>query len=109
VRTRALLAAIETAIERDRATQRDRRASGALRKRYEGLTAREREVLAFVVAGLQNKAIAGELAMTERTVKFHRAHVMSKMEAKSIAELVRMAEQLGIAPRRSADPVPKGR
>jgi len=109
VRTRALLAAIETAIERDRATQRDRRASGALRERYEGLTAREREVLAFVVAGLQNKAIAGELAMTERTVKFHRAHVMSKMEAKSIAELVRMAEQLGIAPRRSADPVPKGR
>jgi FixJ family two-component response regulator len=109
VRSRDLLAAIETALERDRAAHRDRRAASALRDRYERLTAREREVLAFVIAGLHNKAIAAELAMTERTVKFHRAHVMTKMQAESIAELVRLAEQLGIAPRGVAAPVPKDR
>jgi FixJ family two-component response regulator len=109
VRSRDLLAAIETAIERDRAAARDRRERSALRERYDRLTAREREVLAFVIAGLQNKAIAAELAMTERTVKFHRAHVMSKMQAESIVELVRLAEQLRIAPRGVPAPVPKDR
>ena len=54
--------------------------------------------MALVVAGLLNKQIAGELATTERTIKFHRAHIMQKMEAESVAELVRMAAQLGIAP-----------
>jgi FixJ family two-component response regulator len=98
-RKAALLAAIRTALERDRVTRRERLEAGALRGRYEQLTPREREVMALVVAGLLNKQIAGELATAERTVKFHRAHIMEKMEAESLAELVRMAGQLGIAPR----------
>jgi FixJ family two-component response regulator len=97
-RSRDLLAAIRAAIERDRGSHQARLEAGALRERYERLTPREREVLAFVIAGLLNKQIAGELATTERTIKFHRAHIMEKMEADSVAELVRMAERLGIAP-----------
>ena len=97
-RPRDLLAAIRAAIERDRASHRARLEAGALRERYERLTPREREVMAFVVAGLLNKQIAGELATSERTIKFHRAHSMEKMHADSVAELVRMAGQLGIAP-----------
>jgi len=99
-RSRDLLAAIRAAIERDRGSHRARVEAGALRGRYERLTPREREVMALVVAGLLNKQIAGELATTERTIKFHRAHIMEKMEADSVAELVRIAGQLGI-PRRA--------
>jgi len=95
VPSRELLAAIRAAIERDRARLGARRAGAALRGRYERLTAREREVMALVVTGLPNKRIAGELGATERTVKFHRAHLMKKMQAESLAELVRMAAQLG--------------
>jgi len=98
-RSRDLLAAIRTAIERDRAVQRARRDVDTLRERYARLTAREREVMALVVAGRLNKQIAGELATTERTIKFHRAHIMEKMEADSVATLVRMAGQLALAPR----------
>jgi FixJ family two-component response regulator len=101
-----LLDAIRAAIERDRGSRRERLESGALRRRYEQLTTREREVMAFVVAGLLNKQIAGELATTERTIKFHRAHIMQKMEAESLAELVRMAGQLDVATGR-AGPVPR--
>jgi FixJ family two-component response regulator len=97
-RSRDLLAAIRAAIERDRASQRARREIDALRDRFARLTAREREVMALVVAGRLNKQIAGELATTERTIKFHRAHMMEKMEADSVAELVRMAGQLGLTP-----------
>jgi FixJ family two-component response regulator len=93
----ALLDAIRTAIDRDRAARTERLEGRQLRQRYEQLTAREREVMALVVAGLLNKQIAGELATTERTIKFHRAHIMQKMEAESLAELVRMASQLGIS------------
>ena len=68
----------------------------------------EREVMAHVVAGLANKPIAGELATTERTINFHRAHLMEKMEAASLAELVQMGGQLGSSPPESrAGPVPK--
>jgi FixJ family two-component response regulator len=91
-----LLEAIRASIERDRASRKERLEAGALRQRYEQLTPREREVMALVVAGLLNKQIAGELATSERTIKFHRAHIMQKMEAESLAELVRMAGQLGI-------------
>jgi FixJ family two-component response regulator len=98
VRSQDLLAAIRAAIERDRAQQDARRAAAVLHERYESLTAREREVMAYVVAGLLNKQIAGELGATERTIKFHRAHIMQKMQAESLAELVRIAGQLGIAP-----------
>jgi FixJ family two-component response regulator len=92
-----LLEAIRASIERDRASRKERLEAGALRQRYEQLTPREREVMALVVAGLLNKQIAGELATSERTIKFHRAHIMQKMEAESLAELVRMAGQLGVA------------
>lgn len=97
-RSRDLLAAIRAAIERDRASHRARRDVRALRDRYARLTAREREVMALVIAGRSNKQIASELATTERTVKFHRAHVVEKMEADSVADLVRMAGQLGLMP-----------
>ena len=97
-RSRDLLAAIRAAIERDRAVQVARREVDTLRERYARLTAREREVMGLVVAGRLNKQIAGELATSERTIKFHRAHLMEKMEADSIAELVRMAGQLDLAP-----------
>jgi FixJ family two-component response regulator len=97
-RSRDLLAAIRAAIERDRASHQARRELDALRERYARLTGREREVMALVVAGRLNKQIAGELSTSERTVKFHRAHIMEKMEADSVAELVRMAGQLGLAP-----------
>jgi len=100
VRSGELLTAIRAAIERDRASQLARRETDALRDRYERLTAREREVFALVLAGLLNKQIAGELATSERTIKFHRGHIMEKMQAQSLAELVRMAAHLGIAPRR---------
>lgn len=98
-----LLEAIRAAIEHDRASRLARREAAALRRRYERLTPREREVMALVVAGLLNKQIAGDLATSERTIKFHRAHLMNKMQAESLAELVRMAGELGIVPA----PVPR--
>ena len=97
-RSRDLLAAIRAAIERDRASHQARRQLDALRERYARLTAREREVMMLVVAGRLNKQIASEVATTERTIKFHRAHIMEKMEAESVADLVRIAGQLGLAP-----------
>jgi FixJ family two-component response regulator len=97
-RSRSLLDAIHAAIERDRSTLRERSETGALRERYEQLTPREREVMALVAAGLLNKQVAGELATTERTIKFHRAHIMQKMRAESLPDLVRMAEKLGVSP-----------
>ena len=103
VKSRDLLAAVRGAIEHGRASHRSHREVVALRERYERLTPREREVMALVVAGLLNKQIAGELDTSERTIKFHRAHVMKKMEAESLADLVRMAERLGVLTPR--DPV----
>jgi len=102
-----LLAAIREAIERDRAAHRERLEAGALRERYATLTPREREVMALVAGGLLNKQIAGELETSERTIKFHRAHIMKKMQAGSLAELVRMAGRLGVVPPGEAKPVPR--
>jgi FixJ family two-component response regulator len=97
-----LLKAIEEAIERDRESRQQHEATRELQLRYESLTAREQEVMQRVVSGLLNKQIAAELKMSEFTVKFHRGHVMRKMRAESIADLVRMADGLGIrAQRRS--------
>ena len=93
-KSRALLDAIQAAIERDRAAHKERSETAELRERYEQLTPREREVMALVVAGRLNKQIAGELNATERTIKFHRAHIMQKMRTESVADLVRIAEKV---------------
>ena len=91
-----LLKAIQEAIERDRRTRQQQTEMHELRRRYESLTAREQEVMQLVISGLLNKQIAAELTITEDTVKFHRGHVMRKMCADSLADLVRMAENPAI-------------
>jgi FixJ family two-component response regulator len=96
-RSRALVDAVRAAIGRDCLLHKERSETGELRQRYEQLTPREREVIPLVAAGLLNKQVAGELATTERTIKFHRAHIMQKMHAESLADLVRMAEKLGVS------------
>jgi FixJ family two-component response regulator len=93
-----LVQAVQEAIKRDRHTRQQHAELRELRDRYESLTAREREVLQQVVSGLLNKQIAAELDITEFTVKIHRGHVMRKMRADSLADLVRMAASLGIRP-----------
>ena len=90
-----LLDAIHAAIERDRARRRDAASLAALMARYHQLTERERHVMKLVVAGRVNKQIAAELGLSLVTVKVHRGQVMRKMLAKSVAELVRMADRLG--------------
>jgi FixJ family two-component response regulator len=95
-RDQVLLDAIQQALERDRQAREQRAQSEALRRRYRLLTPRERDVLARVVAGLLNKQIAAELGTSEASVKVHRQHVMAKMGAGSLADLVRMADRLGI-------------
>jgi len=91
-----LLRAIQEAIERDRRTRQRHSEIHELQNRYESLTAREQEVMQQVVKGLLNKQIAAELQITEFTVKIHRGHVMRKMRADSLADLVRMAASLGM-------------
>jgi FixJ family two-component response regulator len=95
---REILAAVAEALERSAAIERERRELGSLRARYEALTAREREVLVLVAAGLLNKIIAERLGIAETTIKVHRGRVMEKMEAASLADLVRMSERLDLAP-----------
>jgi FixJ family two-component response regulator len=97
-RDQDLLDAVQQAIERDRATRADEQATAALRERFASLTEREREVMAWVITGRLNKQIAGELGTSEITVKVHRGHVMRKMHADSVPDLVRMAGRLGMVP-----------
>jgi FixJ family two-component response regulator len=95
-RDQDLLDAIQRALERDRKARERRAEIEALRRRFDSLTPREREVMGLVVTGLLNKQVAGELGTSETTVKIHRHQVMEKMGAGSLVELVRMADRIGI-------------
>ena len=95
-RDQDMLDAVATAIERDRTRRKDQKAVAELRAVFETLTTRERDVFALVASGLMNKQIAAEIGLAEITVKIHRGHLMRKMGARSLADLVRMAEMLGV-------------
>jgi len=95
-RDQDMLDAVSAAIERDTRRRQDMAARGSLETRYATLTSREREVMAHVVAGLMNKQVAGVLHLSEITVKIHRGNVMRKMGVRSLADLVRHAEALGV-------------
>jgi FixJ family two-component response regulator len=96
-RDQDMLDAVGRAIERDRKRRESDKSTSATRALFEGLTAREREIMALVTSGLMNKQVAGETGLAEITVKIHRGHVMKKMGARSLADLVRMAEILGVS------------
>jgi FixJ family two-component response regulator len=96
IRDQDLLDAVQLGLDRDRARREAGKAVSAVRARYESLTPREQEVIALVTTGLMNKQIAAEMDVSEITAKVHRGNVMRKMGAKSLAELVRMADLLGI-------------
>jgi len=95
-RDQDMLDAVQAGLERDRARRRSASDSSKLKANFDSLTPREQEIMGFVTAGLMNKQIAGEIGVSEITVKVHRGNVMRKMGAKSLAELVRMADALGV-------------
>jgi FixJ family two-component response regulator len=95
-RDQDLLDAVQIALERDRARRAENQALLEVRAHFESLTPREQQVIGFVTAGLMNKQIAAELGVSEITVKVHRGSVMKKMQARSLADLVRMADALGL-------------
>jgi FixJ family two-component response regulator len=93
-----LIGAIGRALTTDRAAREDRANLAELRRRYDSLTPREQEVMGLVVSGRLNKQSAAELDISEKTIKVHRARVMEKMNVEALAQLVLMAERLGITP-----------
>jgi FixJ family two-component response regulator len=95
-RTRNLLDAVKNAIEQNRKNREQSAEVQELQDRYNQMTPREREVMLLVVSGLLNKEVAEQLGTSEKTIKFHRHHVMTKMQARSLAELVRFAEKLSV-------------
>jgi len=97
-RDQDLLDAIQQALQRDRAARQQQAENCALQGRYQSLSAREREVMTLVVSGMLNKQIAFEIGASEATVKVHRGHLMQKMAAGSLVELVRMADKLKLSP-----------
>jgi FixJ family two-component response regulator len=115
VQAQTLIAAVRTAFDQNASMRRGHGEDKALRQRFAILTPREREVLAAVVTGKLNKQIAAELGVVEQTVKFHRARIMERMQAKTVAELMNIAARLGIggdssrsdSTARSADSPPK--
>ena len=100
-RDQDLLDAVKLALEKDEAKRNRREASAVVRARYEALTAREQEVMSLVTGGLMNKQVAAEMGVSEITVKVHRGNVMRKMKANSLADLVMIADMLGIRRSRS--------
>jgi FixJ family two-component response regulator len=104
-RDQDLIDAVHAALEQDRGRRQQEAEIATLRERLESLTPREREVLPLVVSGLLNKQIAAELGTSETTVKVHRGQLMRKMGAASLAELVRMAERMGISTTKPSEPL----
>jgi FixJ family two-component response regulator len=98
VKPNELVEAVRRALARDATRRADRADLDDVRRRYDELTPREQEVMVLVVAGLLNKQVAGDLGISEKTVKVHRARVMEKMEIESLAALVLLAQRLGITP-----------
>jgi FixJ family two-component response regulator len=105
-REQDLLDAVALALERDEAARRQRAEMAAIRQRYDSLTPREREVMALVVSGMLNKQTAARLNIGEITVKVHRRHIMDKMGARSLPELVRMSERILPTDADAAGPLP---
>jgi FixJ family two-component response regulator len=99
-RDQDLLDAIQQALQHDRAAQEQQAEIHALQARYHALTPREQQVMALVVSGMLNKQIASEIGASEATVKIHRGNVMHKMQAGSVADLVRMADKVRLSPRK---------
>jgi FixJ family two-component response regulator len=96
LREQALLDAIHSAVELDRAQRRDAKVVAELRQRFASLTSREREILTLVIGGRVNKQIASDLDLSENTVKVHRSQITRKMRAKSLVDLIRIADKLGL-------------
>jgi FixJ family two-component response regulator len=97
-RDQDLLDAVATAIQRDQQRREHDKMIAEMRAHFSSLTSREREIMALVASGLMSKQIAAQIGLSEITVKVHRSHLMKKMGARSVAELIRMAEALGVNP-----------